>query len=170
MPSAANILLYLAIAALVFYKVIYSQMRGTLLTRRGLLLLPLILTVIGAVGAVEALPGASAGELALFAVDVIVLGAIGVLRSTSTTLSERDGTTFQKGSLLTIGLWVLTVAVRVGFIALATALGVAGPLATGSIMLTVGVSIGVQNQVTFLRIQQRGLPLADGQRRLAGAR
>lgn len=168
MPSAANIALYLAIAALVFYKVIYTQMRGTLLNRKSLVTLPLILTVLGAVQAVQALPGASAGEFALFAADIVALAGIGVLRSTSTTLSERDGTTFQKGSMLTVGLWVLTVAVRVGFIAAGTALGVAGPLTTGSIMLTVGVSIGVQNAVTYLRIQQRRLPLAD--RRLAVAR
>lgn len=168
MPSAANIALYLAIAALVFYKVIYTQMRGTLLNRKSLVTLPLILTAIGAVQVVQALPGASAAELGLFAVDVLVLAGIGVLRSTSTTLSERDGTTFQKGSLLTIGLWVLTVAVRVGFIALATAAGLAGPLTTGSILFTVGVSIGVQNAVTYFRIQQRRLPLSD--RRLAAAR
>jgi len=168
MPSPAYIALYLAIAALVFYKVIYTQMRGTLLSRKSLVTLPLILTVLGAVAAVQALPGTSAGELGLFAVDVLVLAGIGVLRSTSTRLSERDGTTFQKGSMLTIGLWVLTVAVRVGFVALATALGVSGPLTTGSILFTVGVTIGVQNAVTYLRIQQRSLPLSG--RRLAVAR
>jgi len=168
MPTAANIALYLAIAALVFYKVIYTQMRGTLLNRKSLVTLPLILTVIGAVQVVQVLPGASAGELGLFAVDALVLAGIGVLRSTSTTLSERDGTTFQKGSVLTIGLWVLTVAVRVGFVALTTSLGLAGPLTTGSILFTVGLSIGVQNAVTSLRIQQRRLPLSG--RRLVAAR
>jgi len=161
MPSAANIALYLAIAALVFYKVIYTQMRGTLLSRKSLVTLPLILTVLGAIQVAQDLPGASAGEFGLFAVDVLVLAGIGVLRSTSTTLSERDGTTFQKGSMLTIGLWVLTVAVRVGFITLATALGIAGSLTTGSILFTVGVSIGVQNAVTYFRIQQRRLPLSE---------
>jgi hypothetical protein len=55
---------------------------------------------------------------------------------------------------------VLTVAVRVGLVALGTALGVAGPLTSASIALTLGVSIAVQNVTTYHRIQRLGLPLA----------
>lgn len=161
MPSAANVLLYVAIAAYVFYRVVYKQVRGTLLDRRTLTVMPLILVVVGAYLAAKALPGASAAELGLLAADLVVLAGLGVLRSTTTTLTERDGTTFQKGSAVTIGLWVLTIAVRVGLVALGTALGVAGPLTSASIALTLGVSIAVQNATTYVRIQQRGLPLAD---------
>jgi len=161
MPSAANVLLYVAIAGLVLYKVVYQQIRGTLLTRRTLVTMPLLLTAVGAYLTLKALPGASAAELGLLAADLLVLAGIGVLRSTTTTLVERDGTTFQKGSAITIGLWALTVAVRIGLVALGTALGVAGPLTSASIALTLGVSIAVQNATTYLRVQRRGLPLAD---------
>lgn len=164
MSSAANVLLYVVIAAFVFYRVVYKQVRGTLLNRKTLTTLPLILVVVGGYLAAQALPGASAGELALLAVDLVVLAGLGVLRSTTTTLTERDGTTFQKGSAVTIGLWVLTIAVRVGLVALGTALGVAGPLTSASIALTLGVSIAVQNATTYSRIQRRGLPLADRRR------
>lgn len=170
MPStAATVVFYLAIAALVFYKVIYTQLRGTLLSRKGLVTLPLILTVIGVVAAFNAVPGSSPAELGLLAVDLVVLAGLGVLRSTSTTLTERDGTTFQKGSAITVVLWVLTVATRFGLVALGAALGITGPLTSASIMVTLGVSIGVQNAVTYLRIQQRRLPLAAEQRKLARA-
>ncbi|SEF28979.1 hypothetical protein SAMN05421837_104450 [Amycolatopsis pretoriensis] len=161
MPSAANVLLYVAIAAYVFYRVVYKQVRGTLLNRRTLTVMPLILVAVGGYLAAKALPGSSAGELGLLAADLVLLAGLGVLRSTTTTLTPRDGTTFQKGSAITIGLWVLTIAVRVGLAALGTALGVAGPLTTASIALTLGVSIAVQNATTYLRIQRRGLPLAD---------
>ncbi|MGW5716178.1 hypothetical protein ACWEVP_08430 [Amycolatopsis sp. NPDC003865] len=161
MPSAANVLLYVAIAAYVFYRVVYKQVRGTLLDRRTLTVMPLVLVAVGAYLAAKALPGASAAELGLLAADLVVLAGLGVLRSTTTTLTERDGTTFQKGSAVTIGLWVLTIAVRVGLVALGTALGVAGPLTSASVALTLGVSIAVQNATTYRRIQRRGLPLAD---------
>jgi hypothetical protein len=161
MPSAANVLLYAVIAAYVLYKVVYKQVRGTLLTRRTLVMMPLILVAVGAYLAAEALPGASPAELGLLGADLVVLAGLGVLRSTTTTLTERDGTTFQKGSAVTVGLWLLTIAVRVGLVALGTALGVAGPLTSASIALTLGVSIAVQNATTYSRIQRRGLPLAD---------
>ncbi|UOX87650.1 hypothetical protein MUY14_38990 [Amycolatopsis sp. FBCC-B4732] len=161
MPTAANVLLYAAIAVLVFYRVVYRQVRGTLLDRKSLVTLPLVLTAVGAYLTLKALPGASAGEFGLLAADLVVLAGLGVLRSTTTTLTERAGTTFQRGSLVTVGLWALTVAARIGLVALGTALGVAGPLTTASIALTLGVSIAVQNATTYLRVQRRGLPLAD---------
>ncbi|MCR6481274.1 hypothetical protein M8542_00430 [Amycolatopsis sp. OK19-0408] len=161
MPSAANVLLYVVIAAYVLYRVGYKQVRGTLLDRKTLTMLPLILVAVGAFLAAKAMPGASPAEFGLLVVDLVVLAGLGVLRSTTTTLTERDGTTFQKGSAVTIGLWVLTIAVRVGLVALGTALGVAGPLTTGSIVLTLGVSIAVQNATTYFRVQRRGLPLAE---------
>ena len=161
MPSAATVLLYVAIAAYVFYRVVYKQVRGTLLDRRTLTVMPLILVAVGGYLAAKALPGAPAAELGLLAVDLVVLAGLGVLRSTTTTLTERDGTTFQKGSAITIGLWALTIGVRVGLAALGTALGVAGPLTSASIALTLGVSIAVQNATTYRRVQRRGLPLAD---------
>jgi hypothetical protein len=160
MPSAQNVLLYAAIAGLVLYKVVYQQVRGTLLNRRTLFAMPLLLTVVGGYLTLKALSGASAAELGLLAADLLVLAGLGVLRSTTTTLTERDGTTFQKGSAVTIGLWVLTVAVRIGVVALGTALGITGPLTSASIALSLGLSIAVQNATTYRRIQRRGLPLA----------
>ena len=161
MSSTTNVLLYVAVAGLVLYKVVYKQVRGTLLNRKTLVTMPLILVAVGGYLALKALPGTSAAELGFLGVDLVVLAALGVLRSTTTTLTAREGTTFQKGSAITIGLWVLTVAVRIGLVALATALGVAGPLTTASIALTLGVSIAVQNATTYRRVQLAGLPLAE---------
>jgi hypothetical protein len=161
MPSAANVLLYAVIAVYVCYKVVYKQVRGTLLSRSTLVVMPLILVAVGTYLAAKDASGASPAELGLLAADLVVLAGLGVLRSTTTALTERDGTTFQKGSVVTVGLWVLTVAVRIGMIALGTALGVAGPLTSASIALSLGVSIAVQNATTYRRIQRRGLPLAE---------
>ncbi|WP_344863476.1 hypothetical protein [Amycolatopsis ultiminotia] len=160
---------YLAIGVLVFYRVIYRQLRGTLLTRKSLVTMPLLLTAIGVCSAAGALGQATGGELALLAVDIVVLGVLGLLRSATTTLSRRGDTTFQKGSVATLLLWLATVGVRVGFGFAGAALGVSGALTSSTIMLTLGVSIGVQNAFTYYRIQQRGLPLAAQSRPAVGA-
>lgn len=160
MSSTATVLLYVALAGLVLYKVVYKQLRGTLLNRKSLVTMPLILVVVGGYLTLKALPGSSAAELGFLGVDLVVLAGLGV-RSTTTTLSVREGTTFQKGSAATLGLWVLTIGVRIGLVALATLLGVAGPLSSASIALTLGVSIAVQNATTCRRIRLAGLPLAE---------
>ncbi|WP_410563552.1 hypothetical protein [Amycolatopsis sp. cmx-4-61] len=157
----SSVLLYAAITALVLYRVVYQQVRGTLLSRRALVTMPLLLVAVGGFLALEALPGASAAELGLLAADLLLLAGLGVLRSTTTTLTARDGSTFQKGSVVTIGLWALTVAVRIGVVALGTALGVTGPLTSASVALSLGLSIAVQNATTYRRIRRGGLPLAD---------
>ncbi|WP_328612991.1 hypothetical protein OHS18_28490 [Amycolatopsis sp. NBC_00355] len=161
MSSFATVLLYVAVAGLVLYRVVYKQLRGTLLDRKSLVTLPLVLVAVGGYLTIGALPGSSAAELAFLGVDLVVLAGLGVLRSTTTTLTARGGTTFQKGSAVTLGLWVLTIAVRIGLVTLATALGVAGPLTSASIALTLGVSIAVQNATTYRRVRLAGLPLAE---------
>jgi hypothetical protein len=167
--SPATVLLYVAIAALVFYRMIYRQLRGTLLSRKGLLLMPLILVAIGFFTAIQALPQAGAGELALLGADIVVLGALGALRSATTTLTRSGNTTFQKGSALTLVLWLATIAARVGFGFLGGTLGVSGALTSSTIMLTLGISIAVQNALTYYRIQRLGLPLIDREPRAVRA-
>ncbi|MGV9293759.1 MULTISPECIES: hypothetical protein [Amycolatopsis] len=156
-----TIVLYVAIAALVLYRVVYRQWRGTLLSRKRLLTLPFILTAIGVFSAATTLQSATATEYALLAGDVVVLGLLGVLRSSTSVLSAREGTTFVKGTPLTLVLWFATIGVRVGFSFIGAALGVSNTVTSSTIMLTIGISIGVQNAFTYYRIQQRGLPLSE---------
>ncbi|HWD02264.1 MAG TPA: hypothetical protein VG674_07415 [Amycolatopsis sp.] len=156
-----TIVVYVALVALVLYRVMYRQLRGTLLSRKSLMTLPLVLTAVGVFNIVGALPKASAGELALLGADVVVLVVLGLARSASSTLERRGTTTFQKGSALTVILWLTTIVVRIGFSVLGAVMGIGTSLTSASIMLTLGLSIGVQNALTYYRIQQRGLPLAD---------
>ncbi|MGW4488636.1 hypothetical protein ACWEOE_32935 [Amycolatopsis sp. NPDC004368] len=159
-----TIVVYVALAALVLYRVVYKQLRGTLLSRKSLITMPLVLTLIGVVTVADALPKANTGELALLGADIVVLVVLGLARSASTSLTARGTTTFQKGSALTLVLWLATIGARVGFGFLGGYLGIDGSLTSASIMLTLGLSIGVQNALTYHRIQQRGLPLAEQSR------
>jgi hypothetical protein len=158
--SATQILLYLAIAALVIWRVIVRQIRGNTPTLRSLTLIPLILVVAGIANCASLLPRASGGELGLLGVDLILLILLGSARATSTRLTERGGYAFQKGGVLTLILWLVTIAIRVGVAFAGARMGIAGPLTSASILLSMGLTIGTQNAVIYFRIQRRGFRIA----------
>jgi hypothetical protein len=158
--NAATALLYAAIAVFVLWRVIIKQLTGVILSMRNLWLIPGILLVFGCFSTFSALPKASGTEIGLLGADLAVLAALGVLRGGSTSLSIRDGFAFQKGSSVTVILWLVTIGVRVGFAVLGLHLGTAGALTSASIWLTLGLSIGLQNAVVYARARKLGLRIA----------
>lgn len=162
-----EVLLYLVIAALVIWRVVFRQLRGSTITVRGLILIPGILLVLGLENSARALPKASGGEIALLVVDLVVLLGLGVARAASTRLSTRDGYAFQKGTTLTLVLWLVTIAVRIGFGVLGARTGLTGSLTSSSILLSMGLSIGVQNLLIYGRARRRELPIATSRSEIA---
>ena len=161
MHTGFTIVLYVAIAALVFYRVVWRQLRGTLLTPKRLVALPALMIVLGVYLAWDSLQSLSTDALLMLGADIVLLAGMGVLRSSTSTLSEREGTTFVKGTPLTMVLWAATVGVRIAFSFLSGAFGVDHAAASSTILVTLGVSIAAQNAFTYYRIQKRGLPLTD---------
>ncbi|TNC28942.1 hypothetical protein [Amycolatopsis alkalitolerans] len=155
-----EIVLYIVIAAFVVWRVVYRQQRGSTITVRGLVLFPGILLVLGVLNSARALPTASGGEIGLFAADLLVLLALGIARGASTHLDTRDGYAFQKGTAVTLALWLVTIAIRIGFALAGVKMGLTGPLTSSSTLLSLGVSIGVQNALIYHRARRRDLPIA----------
>jgi hypothetical protein len=153
-------LVLVLVGALVVLRVLGKQLTGSFVTARSLLLMPAILIVIGLGGATAAVSVARPGEILFFLVDAVVVVGLGLARGASTRLSMRDGNLFQKGSALTIVLWLTTIAVRVGAGFLGHTLGVEGSLTAASALLLFGVTIAAQNAVIYFRAQQQRLPLA----------
>jgi hypothetical protein len=122
--------------------------------------MPAILIVIGVGSAATALSSAKPGEWLFFLVDAVIVVGLGLARGATTRLSMRDGGLFQKGTALTLVLWLTTIAVRVGAAFLGNSLGVEGMLTTASALLLFGLTIAAQNAVIYLRAQQQRLPLA----------
>lgn len=162
--------LYVALGMLVIYRVVYKQLRGTTLTRKSLVTIPIILVAVGVFTSLDALRAADTDELVLLGIDIVVLAVLGLFRSASTKLTASGDTTFQKGSWVTLVLWLATIGARVAFAFIGGSFGASGALSSASIMLTLGVSIGAQNALTYYRIQQRGLPLAADAPRTLGSR
>ncbi|QWF77571.1 hypothetical protein [Amycolatopsis sp. CA-230715] len=168
--SAADVLLYLAIAVLVIWRVVIRQVRGYRLSVRGLFVLPAILVAIGVVTSVKALPGSSGTELALLGADLAALAALGVFRAASVKITAEDGYAFAKGSSLTLVLWLVTIGVRIGFLVLGAHLRADGPLTSASLALSIGLSVGLQNALAYRRARGLGLRVATGRPATTSAR
>jgi hypothetical protein len=153
-------LVLILVGALVVLRVLFKQLTGSVVTGKSLVLMPAILIVVGLGSAASALTLARPGEILFFLVDAVIVLALGVARGATTRLSLRDGSLFQKGTALTLVLWLATIAVRVGAGFIGQSIGVAGTLTTASLLLLFGVTIAAQNTVIYLRAQQQRLPLA----------
>lgn len=155
-----SLIVYAAIAVLVVWRVVFRQLRGSTITVRGLALFPGILLVLGIYNIAQALPRAAGSGLGLLGADLAVLLILGVARGGSTHLGLRNGVAFQKGTTLTLVLWVVTIAVRIGFAVVGARLHTGGTLTSASILLSMGLSIGVQNVIIFTRARRGQLPIA----------
>jgi hypothetical protein len=163
-----QLVIYGAIAVLVVWRVVVRQVRGSVVTVRGLVLMPGILLLLGIFTIARALPDAGTTEAELLVGDLALLVVLGVARAASTHLGMRDGYAFQKGTGLTLALWLATIAIRIGFAVAGAQLHTTGALTSASILLTVGLSIGVQNVIIFTRARRRELPIATSKTSLAG--
>ena len=111
------------------------------------LLLPLALAIVGLVSALSdaKVHALSAGQgavlIALLLGDAIGLG---VVRAFTVRLWHADGQTVRQGSWLTVGLWLIGVAVHEGGLAVAH-------IDSSSLLLYVGLTLGAQHIVLYAR-------------------
>lgn len=157
---SVNLLLGILIGALVVIRVVGRQVRGSMVTQKSLVVMPLILVAVGLLTARDAFSTATPGELAFFVFDVVALVLIGLARGASTHLSQREGGLYQKGTGLTLALWLVTIAIRVGAGLLGSAMGLNGSLTSTALLLTFGLTIAAQNVAVYLRAQRLNIPLA----------
>lgn len=165
--GVAQLVIYAAIAVFVVWRVVNRQLRGSTITVRGLTLMPGILLLLGIFNVAQALPHAGATEIELFTADLALLIVLGVGRAASMHLGLRDGYAFQKGTTLTLILWLATIAIRIGLAIMGAQLHGGDTLTSASIALSLGLSIGVQNVIVFARARRRELPIAVSRADLA---
>lgn len=148
------------VGLLVLVLVIGRQVTGSLVTQRSLALMPGILLVVGVLSAWPALSGASGGEITFVAVDCVVLIGLGLARGASIRLARHEEGLWQKGTVATLLLWLVTIALRVGATFAATALWPEGKLSHATLALTVGLTIAAQNAVIYRRALDHRIPFA----------
>ncbi|TCO52564.1 hypothetical protein [Actinocrispum wychmicini] len=158
--SLSTTLLIAIGAFLLVLRVITKQIKGSTVTVRGLALVPLILLVVGLLGAKDVITAVSSRDLVLLLLDLVLLAALGAARGASVTVTEKDGGAFQKGTKWTLVLWIATIGARVALIIADHALGMDPALANSTFAATLGVTLGAQNWMIFTRTRRLGIPVA----------
>ncbi|MGI5125710.1 hypothetical protein ACQEVB_02730 [Pseudonocardia sp. CA-107938] len=151
--------LLLTLAVLVW--VMRRQFVGRFVSTRRSLTLPVVLGVFGAVTVAQAHVEWTAAALAWIAIDTAVTVVLGAVRGCATTLTLRDGYLYQRGGVPTLLLWLLSIGARVLVAVLAHGTS-AGPAVEASLLLTFGISLGVQALVLLARVRADGRPVHPG--------
>ncbi len=159
MVNVAAILNGVLILALVGF-VLYRQTVARPVVARRLVILPGILVVIG-IAAISHVDNGLLSATALLYVAIDLLGsvALGGLRGCFVRVYERDGVMWRQGGVITVALWLVSIAVRAVIGILATNAG-AGNVSNASLELALGVTLLAQNGVVALRGTRQGIPFA----------
>jgi hypothetical protein len=88
---------------------------------------------------------------------------LGFARGWTVQLNERSGYLWRKGTWLTMVLWAVSIAARIGIGVLASQHG-ADVVAKDGIMLSLGVSLAAQGLIIYWRGQNSGIPFAPDDR------
>ncbi|MFI6600416.1 hypothetical protein ACIBHX_29585 [Nonomuraea sp. NPDC050536] len=135
--------------------IVYRQMMTRPTERPGILYVALALVVLGLAkgGIVDS--GHLTLSVALVAVEVVCAVAFGMIRAATVRVwRDAAGVTWSKATGWTLLAWVVSIATRVGLYFVGAAFGLA--LSTGSLLLFIGLTIGVQS----LLVTRRGRMLA----------
>lgn len=149
----------LVIVALIVWT-LARRLAGQQLQARRMLMLPAVVTVWG----VWQLDGVhlTASEAVLLGVQAVISIGLGGLRAMTIQVYLRDGVAWFRYRWLTIGLWAVTIAVRVVF---AVATGALNPATSDagipSLLVGLGVGLLAEAGVVVARVTVRGLPLAE---------
>ena len=151
---------YLVGAAVVIW-VIARQFAGRWVPARRSLLLPLVL-VVGGVGHAGNVHW-TALAVAVVGADAVLTAGLGALRGSAIRLTLREGYLYQRGGWPSVGLWALTIAVRV-LVALPFLHTSAGPALAATLAASYGVSLAVQFAVFNARVARDGRPIRPARR------
>jgi len=147
------------LGVLVLGLVIYRQLVARPINARGLRLM-VILAVIGVietVGYLQKYHGGT-GTYAALAGSLVLAAVFGVLRAGTVRIWSQDGQVWSKGNWLTAALWIIAIAVHLGYDALvAHGHNDGGGVGTATIVLYLAVSLGVQRLVSQYRASRMGL-------------
>ena len=159
MVNVAAILNGVLILALVGF-VLYRQTVARPVVARRLVILPGVLVVIG-IAAISHVDNGllSATALLYVAVDLLASVALGGLRGCFVRVYEREGVMWRQGGVITVALWLVSIAVRAVIAILATKAGV-GNVSNASLELALGMTLLAQNGVVALRGTRQGIPFA----------
>ena len=135
----------IVIAVLVVGYILHRRFVGSVLEARRLLVLPLILAAVGVAGLGD-LHALSASGVALLVAGTAVSVVLGLVRGATVRVADRDGVVWMRYRGVTVALWVLTIAVKIGLAVVAH-----GADASSGAVLSLGLGIVAESVVILLR-------------------
>lgn len=156
--AAINAALVLALVGFILYR----QTIARPVTPRGLWLLPAILVVVAliAISSVVGHGTLTATAVTYLGLDVISSLALGAVRGAFMRVFERDGVMWRQGNVITVGLWIAAIGIRIVIGFFASKAGV-GNVSVAGLELALAASLLGQNAVVALRGTNQGLTYAS---------
>jgi hypothetical protein len=154
-----NVLDIVAVVAIVGF-VITRQIVGEPLRGRRLIVLPIILTVIGASELFGHGHHATHADIALICVSAIVAAVIGVGQGAMMHLEARAGVLFARMPLRSLWLWVALVLSRVVIDVIGSGMGAHLAASTTPILMILGINRLAQAAVVGPRAIGAGIPFS----------
>ncbi|MDT8913308.1 DUF1453 domain-containing protein [Amycolatopsis sp. PS_44_ISF1] len=151
MSGPLQVVLIIAVIAYVLIR----RLAGEPAEAKRMLILPAILIAVG-LSQLDDL-GRSGVAVLFLAGTTLVSAALGALRGVTIRLPRRDGIVFMRYTAVTIVLWVVNIAVKIGAGLLLGAIDPAGSDALGgTTFLTVGVGMLLEGVVVLARALRTG--------------
>jgi hypothetical protein len=139
---------------------LYRQTIARPVVARRLWLLPGILAVVGVVVIGNVNTGTlSSTALTWIGTDLVISLALGAIRGCFVRIYERDGVMWRQGGVITVSLWLVAIAARVGIAYFAGKAGV-GNVSEAALELALAASLLAQNAVIAIRGTRQGLRFA----------
>jgi membrane protein CcdC involved in cytochrome C biogenesis len=157
-------LLTIAIVVVVLVVRIFGRLRAQQVQPRRAIVMPLVLTVVGATQIASHAKGKPAVHLTHTDITWLVIAIAvsllcGVVRGLTVKLSVRDGELFQQYRAVTVVLWFATIAVRLGVDVLAHHSGAGSAVTSNALLMMFGISLGGESLTVLGRAVTGGLPL-----------
>jgi hypothetical protein len=163
-------LLEILIGAAVVVYMFARRIAGEPLNARRLVVLPAVLTIWGASRLTHVHGGLHGVDVAMIGVIVAASLMLGLVRGATIRVFVRDGHPWQRYTVVTIGVWALAIAVRLGADWAGHLVGASTSALAASLVLAVGVSFLGEAAVVGTRGLRLGAPFAPRDtRRSAGA-
>ena len=153
-----------AVVAVLIY-IIARQLLGEPIRSRRLIILPGVLTIIGAADLAKHTVHPTSTDILLIAVGAAIAAVTGVAQGRAMRLQKRDGSLWGQLPLQDLWLWALLYASRGGLIGAAHATGAHVAAGAQSELLILGINRLAQAAIVATRALAAGIPLAPAKDR-----
>jgi hypothetical protein len=156
----------LIIAAIVIWMIV-KRFAGSPVGSRSLLV-PLVLTGYGLVTLAQTHPAIGATGIVLLAVEALVSVGTGMARAVTIKLFVRDGHLWQRYTPLTLGVWIVMIGIRIGFLVAGHGMGISLPEGA-TVMFSFGLSMVFESLFVAKRAAATGAAIMPRQPRRSRA-